>query len=201
MNNISCMKPNKTSVVIGLIGTHKGVGVTHTGIMLSNYISEKINGKTAFLECNENNDFRYLQMAYESLDESELTKRFNIYNVTYYMNVRDDEVTEILNEDYEYFILDLGTEFQASKKEFLRSDIKLIIGSLTEWKREYLMSFFKSTNYYHLFEKWKYLIVFGHVEEIKELRKQWDYSIYPVPFEPDPFVLSKNSLKFFQKIW
>lgn len=201
VKRIEKIKKTKTRVVIGLIGTHRGVGVTHVGIMLSQYISEELSGKTAFLECNKNNDFRYIQMAYEDIKEPNLKKMFMIYNVTYYMNVRVHELTELLNQDFEYIVLDLGSDFQVNKEEFLRSDIKFVIGSLIEWKRDRFMEFLESNQKLHRGEQWKYLVVFGLAKEIRQLKKRWNYNINSIPFEADPFILSKNSIKLFQKIW
>lgn len=201
MNNIRGNLTNKKRIVIGIIGTHRGVGVTHFGIMFAQYINEILNAKTALLECNNHNDLRHIQNAYMGVEkEQEFSREFSIYGVTYFRNVSENEVAEILNRDFEYYILDLGIEFEQNKKEFLRSDLKFVIGSLAEWRIDNLFNFHKKTSRFHGSDTFSYLIVFGIKKEIKELKKELDMNVIEIPYEPDPFLLSKNSLKYFHKL-
>ena len=50
---------------------------------------------------------------------------------------------EYIRQGYEYYIIDGGSEFYRIRREFLRCDRKLILVSLSPWKRkelEYFMS-------------------------------------------------------------
>lgn len=192
-------KPDK--IVIGLIGTHKGAGVTHTSIMLANYLSRCRGFKTAYLEMNEEDDIKHLLYAYENNGDKFYEKRkFKIYTTTYYRNVREKDLIEILNEEYEYFILDFGMDFNKNKSEFLRCDLKLVIGSLTEWKRHTLFWFVKSKKELPGFLYWKYLIVFAQKTDIKIASNELHLKLDSIGYEPDPLLLSKETKELFQKI-
>lgn len=201
ISNVVSGRSKNDKVVIGLIGTHKGVGVTHFGIMLSNYLSKHKRLKTAYLEMNEEDDIKYLLYAYESnMDKPKEVKEFNIFNTTYYKNVRDPEFIKILNERYEYFILDFGMDFNRNKNEFLRCDVKLVIGSTTEWKRDYLFRFIENKRELPSFPYWKYLIVFGQKKDLRIASSELHIKLNCVGYEPDPFLLSKETKELFQKI-
>lgn len=201
ISNIVRGKKRTDKVVIGIVGTHTGVGVTHTGIMLSNYLSEHKSVKTAYLEMNEEDDFKHLLYAYERCTEETMEQNhFHINHTTYYKNVRDSELVTIFNEDFEYLILDFGTEFNKNRSEFLRCDIKLVIGSLTEWKRHELFEFVEENSEMPGFVHWKYLIVFGQKRDLRIASHELHTKLEWIGFEPDPYVLSKESIKVFQKI-
>lgn len=201
IQNIVSGKRKSNKIVIGLIGTHKGVGVTHLGIMLSNYLSKHKGFRVAYLEMNREDDIKYLLYALEEdMDKLCEANHFSIFNTTYYKNVRDPELIEILNEDYEYFILDFGTDFNKNKNELLRCDVKLVIGSLTEWKRKYLVQFIDNKRELPSFSNWKYLIVFGQRKDLRIASSEFHIKLNQIGYEPDPFLLSKESKDLFQKL-
>lgn len=201
IQNLVSGKRKSDKIVIGLIGTHKGVGVTHLGIMLSNYLSKHKGFRVAYLEMNMEDDIKYLLYAFESdMDKLCEVNQFSIFNTTYYKNVRDPELIKILNEDYEYFILDFGTDFNKNKNELLRCDVKLVIGSLTEWKRQYLVQFIDNKRELPSFSNWKYLIVFGQRKDLIIASSEFHIKLNRIGYEPDPFLLSKESKDLFQKL-
>lgn len=57
-------------LVIGIVGTHKGVGVTHLGLMLTSCISEGIGLSTAFLHWPDSRDICLLRNHFFSEDET-----------------------------------------------------------------------------------------------------------------------------------
>lgn len=198
-NTKGLLEVNQT-VVIGIIGTHRGAGVTHTAIMLANYLSETFKRKTAILECNNHRDFSYIQMEYEGLTHRVLgVPKFQINEVVYYKEVKDYEIANILSERYHYVILDLGTDMNENGNEFLRCNIKLVVSSLIEWKRPEFLSFLQNISHIPAKQSFEYLILFGHKEEMLEIKRKYHVSIHGIPYEPDPYLLSKESLKLLEK--
>lgn len=199
MNHIISGRKKPDQFVIGLIGTHRSVGVTHTGIMIANYLSKWKGFRTAYLEMNDEDDMKHLWYAYEHRD-SFSKKEFQIYHTTYYRNVREPDLIKILNEDYEYFIMDFGADFSKNESEFLRCDIKLVIGSLTEWKRHFLAQFIENRLLLPGFAHCRYLIVFGQGKDMRMASRELHVHLDSIGYAPDPFLLNKENRTLFQKI-
>lgn len=188
-------------LVIGIIGTHKGCGVTHLGILLANYLSEYAGCRTAFLECQPQKDIQYLQdYIFGETEDRQEREVFKIHQVTFHNNIKDQEIAEILGDAYDCVILDLGTDFLRYKNEFLRCDKRIIVSSLAIWKRHELERFVKSTEHIKFSNQWIYAIPFGQSKDINKSVKDLKRKFYGVPYEPDPFMLSINTIQLLQKL-
>ena len=183
-------------IVIGVIGTHKGVGVTHTSILLANYFSRWVGKHTAFVEYGAQNEIGYLEKRYEN----NMNRYFKMHGVTYYKNVHDKDIGSIMGGNYQCIILDLGTDFNKSRSEFLRSDKKIIIGSKSQWKRGKTGKFLNGIHEVNE-GNWIYMIPFAKENEISALMKEYDETFYSFPYEPTPFVISAKTVEKLQKIF
>lgn len=182
-------------IVIGVIGTHKGVGVTHISILLANYFNKWAGKQTAFVEYGAQNEIGYLEENYEN----GMDKQFKLHGVTYYKNVHDKDMGTIMGGNYQCIILDLGTDFNKGRNEFLRSDKKIIIGSSSQWKKGEMQKLFQGVHEIKE-ENWTYILPFAKENEIKVLMKEYDETFYSFPFEPSPFVISAKTVETLQKI-
>jgi hypothetical protein len=97
-------------------------------------------------------------------------------------------------------ILDLGTDMIKHKNEFLRCDKKIVVASLAIWKLQGLERFISSYSHIKNSEQWIYVSPFTTKRLIKEAVKKLEEQIYGVPYEPDPFLLSEEMIRFFQRI-
>lgn len=187
-------------LVIGLIGTHNGAGVTHLGILLANYLSECLGQKTAFVECSPKNDLQYVERYF--FDQSEDLYNhdyFIIRRVTFYKNRNLHGLPEIVGDKYDCVILDLGTDMVKNKSEFLRCDKKIVISSLAVWKMHELERFVSNNAHVKNSKQWIYAIPFSQSKPLKEGIKKLQRKIYGIPYEPDPFILSDEVIRLFQK--
>jgi hypothetical protein len=198
---LSRLEEQKGKLIIGIIGTHKGAGVTHLSILLSNYFGEWEGRKTALLECGHQKEMQYLQYSFYGRNKEEEEKEtFQVHRVTFYKNVKEQAVAEIVGEDYDCVILDLGTDFVKSKSEFLRCDKKIIVSSFSTWKKSELERFINNTSQYKNSNQWMYAIPFGQAKDIKQEGKEFHREMYRVPYEPDPFALSTDTIRLLQKL-
>jgi hypothetical protein len=187
-------------LIIGLIGTHTGAGVTHLGILLAVYLSECLGYKTAFIECGRKNDMKFLQEHFYHPGEEQYTQDFFALNrVTVYQNRSLAGLPEIIGDEYDCVILDLGTDLAKHKSEFLRCDKKIVIGSLAVWKTHELEKFINTTAHIKNCEQWIYAIPFTTKKAVREAEKKFKRIIYDIPYEPDPFLLSGSCIGLFQK--
>lgn len=183
-------------IVISVIGTHKGVGVTHMAILLANYFNKWLNKQTAFIEYGARNEIIYLQEEYEN----NMDRQFKLDGVTYYKNVHEKDMGNIMCGNYQCIILDLGTDLNKGRNEFLRSDKKIIIGSKSQWKKYQLQKFLNEVSEEHK-GAFTYILPFAKDKEIRNLIKEYDEIFYSFPFEPSPFAISAKTVEMLQKIF
>jgi hypothetical protein len=195
------MNKHQGKLLIGVMGTHKGVGVTHTCILLANYIGRCLGKKTALIECHPQNDFKFIEdEIFYKEDNLKGLKKFELHKVSYYKNIKSGEISEIIGDDYDCVVLDLGSDLSRSKYEFLRCDKKLVISSLTPWKIHELDKFVISNEHVKNSNQWIYLVPFGGKSKVNEIKKDLNLKVYLVPCESDPFTVSNATIQIFQKI-
>ncbi len=182
--------------VIGLIGTHHGVGVTHTGLLLAFYFGEELGKKTALLECNNHRDMELIEQAYEWSNED--INSFSFRRITCYKEVKAGQIPQIFGEDYEYVILDFGTELSANREELLRCSTKIIVGGQSEWDILKLKEFIRSTEVIRGSEHWMCYLVRAKEQTLQRLKKDLRQRIWAVPDIQEPTHISYN-VKMFLK--
>lgn len=188
-------------ITIGVIGTHLGAGSTHFSILICNYLSECLGKRTALIECYPQNELQYFEDGY-FIRKKELIEdnAFSINRVTYYKSMKEKEIGEVIGSGYDCVVLDLGIDFLKKKSEFQRCDRRIILSSLSPWKKNDLKRFLNGTDHIKNNHEWLYGIPFVSKKEIKETSKEFCIPMFRVPCEPDPFTLSTDTIKMFQKI-
>jgi hypothetical protein len=185
--------------VIGLIGTHHGVGVTYTALMLAFYMCEGLGKKTAILECNEHHDMSLIQNAYEWGHEE--TNSFSFHQITCYPEVDPNRIVELFGEDYDCFILDFGTDIIANKDEFLRCGTKIIVGGRSEWDRLKLLQFSKASETMSGSDTWLYFIPQANIKTLSKIRREVARKVLSVPGNQEPTIPSHITNRFFGELF
>lgn len=183
--------------VIGLIGTHHGVGVTHLGLLLAFYFGEEMGRKTAILECNQHHDMRLIQSAYEWNENNAMS--FSFRRITCYHEVRTDQITQIFGEDHEVIIMDFGTDLASNMEELLRCTTKIVIGGSSEWDILKLKDFISKTEKLHGSEHWLYCLPRCNERTIHVLRREVKRKIWAVPEAQEPTRLNNNVKQFLKE--
>lgn len=184
--------------VIGLIGTHHGVGVTHTGMLLAFYYGEVLGKKTAILECNQHRDMHLIQSAYE-WNQSEAGS-FSFHRITCYQEVKTSQITQIFGDDYEVIIMDFGTDLTSNMEELLRCTTKIVIGGSSEWDIPKLKDFISKTEKLHGSEHWLYCLPRCSERTVNVLRREVKRRIWAVPEAQEPTRPNYNVKQFFKQI-
>lgn len=199
LDKITSKSSNKPSRTIGIVGAHHGAGVTYTAFMIALYLSEKLGEETAFLEYNSHHDFELIQSAYAWSNEEAAS--FNFHQLTCYKEVMHNQYGTILNQSYENIVLDFGAGDKTDLNEFLRCNIKIIIGGLAPWNQEKLLEFSSTREELLSNRSIIYLIPCSDKSITKGLSKKLYGQIYGVPYEREPTLLSKKSCKMFNSIF
>ncbi len=189
---------DRSGEIIGILGVHRGAGVTHTGLMLAFYLGEYLDKKTAYLECNRHCDMSLIGDAYEWQDEGD--NHFSYGRITCYKNVTPDLIPELLGEAYEYFLLDFGTEFAENREEFLRCTKKLVLCGSSQWSIMKLQQFVKAHESDRGNETWRYLIPFTKASKAARLKAELKRRVLAVPLLEEPTRPNRNINVFLQEI-
>lgn len=105
-----------------------GLGTTHVALTLANYVCSKLGMKTAYIELNTSNQINNL------VNNSE-NQVFCYKGIDFFPSASVTFLSEILQKNYRYFVLDIGVLNTYTTKEFLRCDKQFLIGSPCKWKR------------------------------------------------------------------
>ena len=180
-------------IIIGIAGVAAGAGVTHLTIALANYSATVKKRKTAVIELSGNH-------AMEELGET--GNAFVMQQVTYYPNLLHHQIPEVLKEDYEVLILDLGCTYHRIRMELLRCNEKLIVGSSAPWRsREYIRFVLDEMGEDGMTKATVYLTNNGMRKDKNEIKRQIRQPVYDIPFLPDPFSIGKSQYDFFQRFF
>lgn len=200
---IKSKEPNKTdpAVIIGITGSEKGVGVTHTSIMLGNYITARLDAKTAVVELSGDyalkNLYNEIHNKKHSCDER---KCFTISGLDYYYEADSQTLCTAAHMDYKYVIADIGSDYELYKNTFLMCDKKIIIGNLNLWQRKNYIDFIERLAINDKFYEWNFLSLNAVKEDIAYIKEVYDISLKLCIKEPDPFVIHEGSFGFLERL-
>ncbi len=187
----------RTREVIGLIGTHHGTGVTHTALMLAFYLGEELGKRTALVECNGHRDMGLIQEAYEW--HRGTGAQFSYHRVTCCMEAGPDRIVQLMGEDYEYILLDFGTDLMKNREELLRCSIRIAVGGQSEWDMRKLGQFIQKLDNIGGDDSWLYFIPRGKERVIQRIQKEIKQKIWAVPEVVDPTRMNHETRLFMKR--
>lgn len=133
------VRRNQASIIIALLGVAPGLGTTHTSLAVSSCLGRI--GSTAWVDASPDsavynricNLLETPNTAGSGSAEAPLIWR----GVHYWRKVPGGDVSERLNHEYTYVVLDLGTAGNAGAlEEFAASDLPLLVASGADWRLE-----------------------------------------------------------------
>lgn len=135
--------------------------------------------------------------ALTSLSSAKDGNEFHYEGVAYFPEVSAQDLGLIYSMDFEYMILDLGTDSRTARAELMRCNGKLIVGSLCPWKKAGYYDFMKrlqeTTGYRDMFT---FLALFEDKIEIKKCRRTIKAQVQSIPFIADPFHIKEKETEF-----
>lgn len=188
----------KFTITVGITGTQTQVGVTHLAIMLANYLSSKERCRVAVVDFSKKQSLLLLQEIYEECDMRQKTEvcfdnTFCIHGVDYFSRATQRDIANILQLGYEYVVMDFGgLNWENSEYEILRCHKRILVGSCCEWQQK---AFFQVMDNLRMSQdngKWCYAAFLGIQEIRHKLEKLYRIHIHKIPYEEDPFCLSRN---------
>ncbi len=186
----------KTCKKVALLGTRTGVGVTHTGILLAEFLKEKMGARVAFLEMNHYRHIEQIEKEIFGYSRS----FFSFRGVDYYKEVESVKLEQIIQNSYEYLILDFGIPKKKEQKAIEQCDEKIIIGTLNLWEWQ---AYFQAVHHFKKLlpkENIKYVISFGNQKMAGRMEKILKEKIWFLEYQPMETPLSVKIEDFFNTL-
>lgn len=190
------------TVVIAVAGTMGRIGTTHTTISISEFLKNN-NFKVATLEYHKKNHFNFIKNNYENIQENNNHFIFNdIYFYPYSENLK---ILDVIQEDYNYIILDMGILQECDMAEFKRANSRIVVSGAKDWEITDLELILRENdnltnsrnNYYFNFTDK------DGFEEIKSNMKNEEIGqlkCFQAHYNPNPFVIVKDCIISFQEL-
>lgn len=176
------------TVTIAVMGIEASSGSTHTAILIANYLERKGN-KVALIEANSSNDFAKIANAYDGVMGLQNDEQyFTIQEVDYYKSNYRYDVAELLELEYDYIILDLGSHNSTKyMEEFYRSHVQVVTGHGSEWRQEKIYEFAQLHSHRDQ-ERWIFCLPFSDKQTRVDVEKRLGEGIVTIlPTHPDPY--------------
>lgn len=188
------------SVVIAVAGVQSRIGVTHTVIELSKLLKED-GYRVAVVEFHKSNSFSMIKNSYKDVVEvpnKNDLEAFNLDHVDYYPYSQELNILDVLDQDYNYIVLDMGIYNKCDITEYKRANVKLILSGVKDWELQGLTNILKLNDNLH---KNKYLFNFASQKRFEEIQKDMlELPCYQVPMNPDPYEIEEYTREKFTEI-
>lgn len=164
-------------------------------VWLANYLTGVRRERTAVLEWNNHEDFVHMAGFCGSFKK---TMPYRILEVDYYAQAGAKELADCLNGSYRYIIVDYGEITGQGFADCARCDLKVIVGSLSEWQAEAFLEIMRKDEKRD--KSWKYAAAFGSEETRKEIEKKYRISVRRIPYTKDAFAITHADMVFLKEL-
>lgn len=192
---VEALPPARQS--IGVVGSDRGVGVTHTAIAMAMYCRHVIGVKTALYEWNETDAFSDIESICKTkkLDN----KSYRLHDIDIYKDGSLGDYLNVAQMDYEYIIIDFGKLSEDNRAHISRCQRCEYVVSLSEWKIDKSMELLLMPCERSI-DRQDYLTVFGSEENAKKIKRRFRKDIIRVPYSADAFILSSDMYNVLKSI-
>lgn len=175
-----------SKALIGFLGAQPRIGATHQVIVNANYLKRQ-GQKVAVVECQINEEKAFEEIK-DSFDITEEEDFFSLNQIDFYQNFDLQEISRILNRNYNFILLDMGVFRTDKLQEFSRCTMQTIICGSKPWEMTYLNKIFASAEEDIIKE---YFYVFNYTDQQSGtyLKKEMGIlnKVYLAGYSPDPF--------------
>ena len=138
--------------------------------------------KTAYIELNATNQIK-------SLSKKESADSFHYLGIQIFPSTKVTSLSEILNKDFDYFILDMGVLTNYSASELSKCDKQFLIGDFCQWKKHSTCSKIKDLFQNTCLDRENVMILKNFASKSTNLLST-NYRTKVVPYFDSPFLLS-----------
>ena len=171
------------------------MGTTTCALALSNYINNKLGEKVAYIELNGTDEIACLSKKKEQ-------KPFSYYGIAMYPSITMRNLETIFSFHFSYFILDMGAWNPNTISTFWRSDLCLIMCSLSPWQKSNREEFMKKLPENNILNQEKVILLanLGIKEQLAAFKQNIFHDVRCFPYLPNPFRLTPKDWPFFETL-
>lgn len=183
------------TVVIAVVGAMNRIGTTHTVISLTKFLKD-LNYNVAVMELKKSQAFTAIKNSYEDVKID--GNMFTLEGIDFYPYSENLSVLDILQDEYDYLILDMGVYDDCNIDEFRRANVRVIVSGVKDWELTKLELILNSDE--RIFKN-KYYFTFSDVSLFKMVKDNMDkLQCYQAPYNPQPFEVSKECNTVFNEL-
>lgn len=190
------------TVIIAVTGTMQRIGTTHTTLSIAEFLKNN-SFKVAVMEYHKSEHFNFIRNNYE--DVKDQGEYFKLDNIFYYPYSEQLNVLDVLQQEYNYIILDMGKYQECDMTEFRRANERIIVSGVKDWELTDLELILrtgeKSTNI-----KNSYYFNFADKETFENIKENMiddtlgQLKCYQAPMNPNPFTITKECVNLFKDL-
>ena len=187
----------KKHITIAICSAQPHSGATHAAIQITKFLTD-IGFKAAYLEAQESGTIMYLKSLYpQSCNFNERKKLLQCFGIPIYSGF---QISEVMAQDYDFYIFDFGYLSKEILTSFLTKDIKILVAGSKAWELTELakaVSFIGSKNNVNILLNFAIEADKGKILDFMEdLRASTYFSDY----SPNPFQSGVN-IDIYRKIF
>lgn len=175
----------------------KGVGNTYFAVMIANYLSNVMAYKVALVQLQGNDDLK------GNIDNKSdcvhisgtcIYYEFVCNHFMVYSGITSDKLFKVMDEGYEYIVLDLDWTREGDRTEFIRCDIRFAVGSMVKWKSSAFETMIRIVEKDMKLDNCQFLSLAFDETFQREIKVLYNLEIQLIPYEKDPFRLSGENI-------
>ena len=148
--------------LFAVTGTFSGVGVTLFCINFAYFLSEEFHRCVAVVELGNGGSFSELELQMQDSKHYVKTEYgFSLEQIAFFQNVSKQGFLNLLVNQYEFIIFDMGTNYMKHISELVSCNKKIVLGSHLEWRMCEYNRFLDSIEHLGGTHKWEYVDVTG----------------------------------------
>ncbi len=152
------------------------------------------------MQLDKSGDMRKLRERIPFFVEEDSEEYFIFQGIKIFLKDYSGNMKEIINEDYDYLLLDIGTLGEEVSEEFIRADRKILICNLAAWKLDDVEKLTEKSFGNLGKEKWILLGKPAYLDEIKRVKKCFGLAVHPLPYIENPFRLKQREIKEIERL-
>lgn len=183
------------TVVIAVAGTIHRIGTTHTALSIVKFLHD-MNYSVAIMEMHNSQNFNFIKNSYSDITVK--NDMFTLDGVDYYPYTQSLNVLDVLEEEYNYIIMDMGIYNDCDMVEFKRANERIIVSGVKDWEITDLELILRTGD--KIFKN-KYLFNFSDRTTFEFIKSNMDnLPCFLASMNPQPFSKSKEASEVFRAI-
>lgn len=160
----------------------RGAGTTCVCLAFANFLCNKLGMKTAYVELNTTNQIHFLSKK-NSLEP------FYYLGIHMFPSTKVTSLKDILEEDFDYVILDMGVLTNYMAAEFSKCHKQFLVCDFSDWKKRFSMSKVEDLLLCTSISRENIMLLKNFEKKSKDLSPSFK-KIRRFPFLSNPFQLS-----------